>query len=69
MTCHFDPDDPDWETLTWPQARDVCDLLMDDDRYEFAWQTLYGIRLWIVENKHVTPRQIQTIRNIKEAVE
>ncbi len=42
----------------------INEMLDDGYEYEFAEDTLSGIREWIEENKHVTEKQEQAILNI-----
>jgi len=42
---------------------------MDGSDYDFAEDTLYGIKEWIEQNKHITPGQEDAIANIELAVE
>ena len=54
----------DWET--WLSTID--DMLLESDDYEFAVDTLEGIRNWVSANEHITENQKQAITNIQEAV-
>lgn len=40
-----------------------------DPNYDWANDTLSGIAEWVEENRHVTEKQIDAIRNIKAMVE
>lgn len=46
----------------------IDDMLMYDE-YDFARDTLEGIRDWIQDKHHVTERQKQSIENIKNSKE
>lgn len=48
----------------WEGSLDQIEDLLEDDEFEFAEETLKGIRKWIKENEHVTPSQEQAIANI-----
>ena len=43
----------------------IDDMLLDED-YEFATDTLLGIREWIEENEFITEKQISAVENIKK---
>ena len=49
----------------WERALDECEELLNDTDYEFASDTLTGIKDWIETNEHVTPRQDDAITNIQ----
>ena len=42
----------------------IIDDMLLDDVFEFAEETLQGIRKWIAENKTVTQNQITAVDNI-----
>ena len=44
---------------------DTVDEMLLDEKYEFATDTLLGIRDWAEENEFITDRQIDGIENIK----
>ena len=44
-----------------------CEELLEDSDYEFASDTLTGIKDWIETNEHVTPRQEDAITNIRNS--
>ena len=46
----------------------IDDMLLETDDYEFATDTLEGIRKWVSENEHITDNQKQAIINIQEVV-
>ena len=53
----------DWETY----IDDIDKMLIDPD-YEFAEETLSGIRDWIEKNEHITDKQSISIDNIKSSI-
>ena len=46
---------------------DTVDEMLLDEKYEFATDTLLGIRNWAEENEFITDRQIDGIENIKKS--
>jgi hypothetical protein len=48
-------------------AKKVTDMIAMDE-YEFAYDTLYGIRSWILKHEHVTELQRQAVENIYSSV-
>ena len=58
------PSDSPWEALL-----EELDDMLEDDRYEWAEETLEGIRGWVAENKHCTEKQQTAVANIRESVE
>lgn len=46
-----------------------CGDMLSDERYDFAEDTIEGIRDYILENKFVTKKQKDAIENIRNAVE
>ncbi|RDE12157.1 MAG: hypothetical protein C4K49_10775 [Candidatus Thorarchaeota archaeon] len=57
------------EEEEWRTILDQCDKMLFDDDYDFASDTIQGIRDHIVENKSVTPGQRKAIVNIRRSVE
>ena len=51
----------------WEDLIEQIDELLEDDDYEFALDTLEGIRAWVAENEHCTENQQQAIENIANA--
>lgn len=51
----------------WVDQLDAIDDLLEDERYEFAQDTLEGIREWVEENEHITDGQKKAINNIASA--
>lgn len=43
--------------------------MLDDDRYQFAWDTITRMRTWVDENGLVTKPMIQALENIAVSVE
>jgi hypothetical protein len=56
------------ETTIAELSQTIDDCLLDDD-YEFAYDTLVGIRDWVKDNKHFTKRQYEAVQNIVISVE
>lgn len=52
----------------WEEALEELDEMLEEDRYEFAVDTLEGIREWILDHEHCTPDQYDAIQNIKRSV-
>jgi|GEM_PF-1666211 len=53
----------------WHELSDEIQDMLDDDRYEFANDTLIGISDWINENEHCTEAQKQAVKNVRESAE
>ncbi len=50
----------------WEEWRDTLgDMLLDPD-YEYADNTLQGIRKWVMGNEYITEGQVEAIINIQE---
>lgn len=47
---------------------ELADEMLDDNLYEFAWDTVEGIRKWTEEHNHITERQIVALENVYESV-
>ncbi|MCP4902579.1 MAG: hypothetical protein GY906_36915 [bacterium] len=43
--------------------------MLDDERYNFADETLNSIYSWVDKNDHVTEKQIEAVENIRASVE
>ena len=52
----------------WEDLLEQIDRLLDDSDYEFATDTLGGIREWLEENQHCTDRQREAVENIEESL-
>ena len=50
------------------EVLEQIDEMLEHERYEFATDTLEGIKEWIVEHDHCTPDQYHAVRNIAESV-
>jgi hypothetical protein len=53
----------DWEGL----LRSIEEMLADDRRYGWAYNTLTGIFDWIFRNSHATEAQFRAVYNIKNS--
>ena len=56
-------------TTDWETALEDIDDMLDDERYEFAIDTLESIREWIAKDEHATDSQIDAIANIQNSKE
>lgn len=45
---------------------DEIEEMLDDVDFEFALDTLCGIKSWVGKHSHITEKQIEAIENIKE---
>ena len=52
------------KSCDWESYIDDIDNALDDEDYEFAEDSLSGIKSWVEENEHITPAQKQAIDNI-----
>lgn len=52
------------DTCNWNLYVDTIDTLLDDGEYDFASDTLYGIRDFAEENEHITEGQKKAVENI-----
>ncbi len=50
----------------WQEHVERIDELLAQERAEFASDTLEGIREWVVQQEHITPKQVRAIDNIAE---
>ena len=48
----------------WESVLSDCEALLSDPDFEFAEDTVAGIKEWIEENHHVTEKQTTAIENI-----
>jgi len=53
----------------WHELSDEVQDLLDDDRYEFANDTLIGVSDWINENEHCTEAQKRAVANVRKSAE
>lgn len=66
----FDDVESDYpEGEPWFEQLTRIEEMLEDTQYQWAEETLEGIRDWIREHKHVTPKQIEAIDNIESSVE
>ena len=49
----------------WEGLLEQIDQLLDDEQYEFAQDTLEGIREWVEEQEHCTEKQKTAVQNIE----
>ena len=58
------------DNCEWQSFADLFDKeILDNKKYEFAEDTLFGIFDWITDNKHITEKQKDAIKNIMSSVE
>lgn len=53
----------------WEEWRDILDDMLLNPDYEYADDTLQGIRKRIIENEHVTEGQVMAITNIQDGAQ
>jgi len=53
-------------TVDWEDWINTLDEMLLDPAYEYADETLSGIRDWVAGNEHITEGQIMAITNIQE---
>jgi len=53
----------------WEDMLATIEEMMDDDDFDFAYDTLSGIKDWVEENHHITERQTEAVNNIRESIE
>jgi len=53
----------------WEEWRDTLDNMLLDPDYEYADETLQGIRKWVIEHEHITNNQVMAITNIQEGAQ
>jgi hypothetical protein len=51
----------------WEKYKDVCGVMMEDEEYDFALETIEGIFDWVEKNEHITEKQKIAIKNIQES--
>lgn len=49
-------------------AQELVEDMLDDERYEFAWNTIQSIEKWMSEHDYVTEAQYNALVNINESV-
>lgn len=52
----------------WLTAIEEIDELLDDPDYDFAEDTLVGIKDWVEHHEHITENQRQAVENIRESI-
>ena len=55
------------EDIDWEKALEEIDEMLEDERYEFATDTLEGIKEWIYEREFCTFGQYDAIENIRNS--
>lgn len=58
---------PDLRSQPWYQFVQEIDELLDNQQYDWAWDTLEGIKASVQRYQSVTEGQDRAIRNIKRA--
>lgn len=58
------PSDSPWEELL-----EEIDDMLNDDMYEWAEETLEGIREWVARSAHCTEKQETAVANIRASAE
>jgi hypothetical protein len=53
----------------WEELLDRIDELLSDEDFEFAQETLEGIRSWVEEKEHCTDRQWEAVENIASSLD
>lgn len=56
------------DTCNWENLLETISEMLDDERYEFAIDTIEGIQDWVLDNEHCTENQETAIKNMKESV-
>jgi len=56
------------DTCDWEDVLEQIDDMMSEERYDFAADTLVGIREWVAEKEHITENQKSAISNIEDSV-
>lgn len=56
------------KSQAWKHWIKQIDRLLSDQRYGWAKETLEGIKERVQENKNISERQIQAIKNIRNGV-
>ena len=57
------------QNCEWEELLEDVDEMMDNEKYEFASDTLEGIRDWVAEKEHCTESQQNAVENIQAVVE
>ena len=53
------------DSCEWEKFLDFIEDEMFNDEYSFAEDTVHGIFDWVSENKHITERQKNALKNIE----
>jgi len=54
----------------WEGAIELIDELLEaDEEYVFALSFLESLREWVVENEHITMKQLDALNNVKRGAE
>ena len=56
------------EECGWEELLDDIGEMLDNPDYEFAVDTLEGIKEWVFDNEHCTEPQEAAVRNISNSV-
>jgi len=57
------------DTCDYEAALEEIDEMLDDERFEFAEDTLTGIKDWVKHKEHITPKQWEAVNNIRKGGE
>jgi hypothetical protein len=52
------------EDCNWRDKVVELEELLDEERYEWAFDTLEGIKDWAELHQHITERQLEAVENI-----
>ena len=56
------------DLCAWEEVVEEIQGMLEEEEFEFASDTLEGIKDWIQENEHCTEAQKDAVQNIKESV-
>ena len=51
----------------WEDLVQFIDELLEEEDYEFASDTLEGIKEWVIDNEHCTEAQLEAVDNIERS--
>lgn len=57
------------DNCEWEKFIDFVEDELFSEKYNFAEDTIHGIYDWVSENKHITERQKEALKNITGSVE
>jgi len=57
------------EHCDWEKLLEAIEEMLEEPRYEFAVDTIEGIKEWVLEREHCTAKQIEAIKNIRESMD